>query len=310
VRNSKYGGEPPQLAAIVYRAYPRAEDVFSAYQKGELDAIPAFAGLKEQVARDPELRAQLKSYALSSTNFLVLNTRRPGLGDPRVRQALGMALERRTLLDTVLQQPGESASSLHPPGIAGRDPALWPTENVDRAKQLLADAGYPDGKGFPTLVYAVFTQDDPLAQYVVKRWQDTLGIRVQVGLVQGSDEAFRHSKEWEEKADVYYGGWNSDYVDASNWFNLLWDSANDPGQYNCGWKNAEFDRLVRAAQSEQDEAKRTELYHRAEALMARDYPIVPLYHPTQQYLVKPYVRGFGPGQTGVAPPLSRVKISK
>jgi oligopeptide transport system substrate-binding protein len=174
----------------------------------------------------------------------------------------------------------------------------------------MSEAGYPDGKGFPTLVYAAFVPNDPLADYLVKRWQDTLGIKVDVALVQGSEDIFRHSKDWEEKFDLSATAWNSDYADPSNWFNLLWDSANDPGQFNSGWKNAEFDRLVRGAQAEQSEAARTEQYHRAEALLARDYPVIPLFHPTERYLVKPYVRGFGPGKTGVAPPLSRVKITR
>ncbi len=310
IRNPQYGGDPPQLAAIIYRAYSRVEDVFADYQKGNLDAMPVPASLMPQIDKDAELKAQLKTYPISSTSFIVLNTRRPGLNDPRVRQALGMTIQRQELLDTVLQQPGEVATSLHPPGIAGRDPSAWPPEDVDKAKQLLADAGYPGGKGFPALVYAAFEPNDPLATYLAKRWQDTLGIKLNVVLVQDPNDMFRHSQEWEQKVDMYSAGWNSDYVDPSNWFNLLWDSANDPGQYNSGWKNDQFDTLVRAAQAEQNEAARAEQYHKAEVIMAHDYPIIPLFHPAQRYLVKPNVRGFGPGKTGVAPPLARVRITQ
>ena len=153
-------------------------------------------------------------------------------------------------------------------------------------------------------------QSDPLATYLQKRWKDTLGITVDIVSVQDPNDLFRHSKTWEDQADVYSAGWFSDYVDPSNWFNLLWDSANDQGQYNSGWKNDQFDKLVRAAPATQDDAARTAQYQQAERIMGHDYPIIPLYYAEQQYLVKPNVKAFGTGQTGVPTPLSRVRIDQ
>lgn len=315
VRNPHYGGESPQLAAIVYRDYRRGDahstyqEMLAAYRRDELDVLPVVPSLVEEIERDPVLRAQLHMYARSSTSFLVLNTRRAGISDPRVRQALGMSLDRQELLNGVLQRPGEPATSLHPPGMAGRDPAAWPTEDVQKAKQLLAEAGYPDGKGLPALAYAGFWGQDSIASYLENRWRDSLGVQVAVSVVQGPSAVFSHSTEWLEQFDCYQATWNSDYVDPSNWFNLLWDSANDPRQFNSGWKNERFDELVRAAQAEQDEQARGAQYRAAESLLARDYPLIPLFHPEQRYLVKPSVQNFGPGPNGVATPLSRVHLS-
>jgi oligopeptide transport system substrate-binding protein len=310
VRNPRYGGAAPQLAAIVYHAYASNDEAFSAYQKDALDVLPVFADLRPQIAKDSDLSRQVQTFAESGTSFLVLNTRRPGLSDPRVRRALGMALDRRDILNNVLQQPGEPATSLHPPGIDGRDPSVWPAEDADTARQLLAEAGFPGGKGLPAIVYSAFSPDDQLAGYLVKRWQTELGVTVNPVLVIDPTDTFRHSQQWQDQVDTYLGSWNSDYVDPSNWFNLLWDSANDPSQYNCGWKNAKFDSLVRDAQAEEDDATRTQRYQDAESLIAQDYPIIPLFYPAEQYLVKPYVRGFTPGAVGVAAPLARVRIEK
>jgi oligopeptide transport system substrate-binding protein len=197
---------------------------------------------------------------------------------------------------------------IHPPGILGRDPSLWPAEDVEKAKQLLAEAGYPDGQGFPQLTYVTNFAADPLAAYVTMRWNDTLGVPAEVVVVEATMDQVRRSAEWEQNGDVYSATWFSDYVDPSNWFDLLWLSSNDPGQYNSGWKNEEFDRLVRAAPAIQDQGARTEQYRKAEAIIAREYPVIPLYYPAVRYLVKPNVKAFGTGQTGIPTPLSRVRI--
>ena len=122
------------------------------------------------------------TYAVSGTYFIVVNARQEDLRDPRVRKALGMALQREKLIDDVLHEPAESAFSLQPPGISGRDPDLWPAEDEDAARDLMKEAGFPDGKGFPALSYAY--NADPghrrIAEYLRDRWRSVLGIELKL----------------------------------------------------------------------------------------------------------------------------------
>ncbi|MBI4492380.1 MAG: peptide ABC transporter substrate-binding protein [Chloroflexi bacterium] len=306
-RNDRYVGPRPGVERIVFRDYANAGQAMDDLRRRELDIMPYSASLKDVIAQDPQLAPLLRSFPRSGTAFLVLNHRRQALQDARVRRALGMALDRAALLDEVTGGAGEVARSLHPPGIAGRDPALWPKEDVAEARRLLAEAGYPDGRGLE-LVMAVPSVVDPLGRELQQRWKDTLGVTVRLMEVD-SVPALRDSDAWRNQIDLYAGSWQSDYEDPYNWFNLLWDSQHDPGQYNSGWRNPDFDGLVRAAQAELNPARRTELYHQAEQIMATDYPLIPLYYPVEQYLVRPEVQGFQPGRTALAVPLLGVSLS-
>lgn len=305
-RSDQYAGPPPQVERIVFRVFQNFGQALDAFRNGDLHIMPYSPRLKEVIGDEQVFHQAVRVFPRSSTTFLVLNHRRRALQDARVRRALGMAVDRAGLLGHILDGAGEIATSLHPTGIAGRDPALWPREDVAQAKRLLADAGFPDGKGLELLM-AVPSVTDPIGPWLQQRWRETLGITVRLVEV-NNITAMRQSPRWPNEFDLYVGSWQSDYEDPHNWFNLLWDSRNDPGQYNSGWRNAEFDRLVRAAQGELNPTRRTDLYRQAEAIMAAEYPILPLYHPSEQYLVRPEVQGYQPGGTALTVPLLGVRV--
>jgi ABC-type oligopeptide transport system substrate-binding subunit len=114
---------------------------------------------------------------------------------------------------------------------------------------------------------------------------------------------------WTEGGDLYRGGWVSDYEDSNNWYNMLWDSAEDPTQFNGGWKNSEYDTLVRKARGEQDAAARTAFYEQAEALLARDYVHIPINYARYEVLVKPYVQNYTPARVMGNTPLAKMAIA-
>lgn len=297
----------PGLERIVFRPFPSLEAAFEAYRAGELDLMLLPDTLLERVNADPALKPQVQTFSISSTTFLVLNVRRPHLRDPRVRQALALSLDRKQLVAQALGFPAEPARSVHPSDIAGRDPAAWPPDDAERAKRLLADAGYPQGRNLPEIVLTVGPGGEELFRYIGNRWAQTLGLRVR-GQTAAAMEQFRRSSAWVEQGDAYLASWQSDYPDPYNWFNLLWDSSNDPLQFNSGWRNAAFDRLVRAAGRETDPGRRAAAYAQAEAIIGREVPVIPLYHGSTRYLVKPYVYGFAPGRTALTVPLLRTRV--
>jgi oligopeptide transport system substrate-binding protein len=306
-RNQHYAGPRPPMDRIVFKLFTNLGQALDAFRTGELEIMPYSPQLKDVISGDPVFQQAVKTYPRSGTAFVVVNHRRKAMQDARVRRALGMALDRAEIVTQILGGAGRPATSLHPPGIAGRDEAAWPRESVAEAKRLLAEAGYPDGKGLE-LVMAIGSAVDPLGPALQQRWRDTLGVTIRL-LPVDSITALRQAPQWTNEMDLYAGSWQSDYEDPHNWFNLLWDSQHDPGQYNSGWRNADFDRLVRQGQTEQDLGRRTGLYQQAERIMAQEYPLIPLYYPSEQYLVRPEVQGFQPGGTALAVPLLGVRLT-
>jgi oligopeptide transport system substrate-binding protein len=318
VRNDAYWGTKPTLVRAVYKIFPDGaeEQMVAAYEAGELDLAttnytlpPAQA---ERFRNDPKLKNELHQFPGSGTRFLTVNHRRQHLRDPRVRQALGMALDRERLVRDVLKRAGKPATSLQPEGIEGRKPDLWPKEDVQRAKALLAEAGYPNGQGFPEIAFTYNSADiwKTLAQYLQQRWKETLGINVRLDNMEWKVFLkWKFEEGWTARGDLYRGGWFSDYEDANNWYNVLWDSAEDPTQFNGGWANAEFDALVRKARGEMDPKARAALYEQAEALLARDYVHIPLYYEHFEVPVKPYVQNYVPSRVLGNTPLAKMAIA-
>ena len=317
-RNDAYWGTKPTLVRAVLKIFPdeAEEQVVAAYEAGEIDmnstnigVSPAYA---ERLRADAKTQSEIHRFPASHTRFIVVNHRKPALNDARVRQALGLVVERERLLRDVLKRPGQPATSLQPEGIAGRQPDLWPKEDVARAKQLLADAGYPDGRGLPELTFTYRSSDvwRTAAQYLQQRWKDTLGVNVRLDSMEW--KAFlqwRHEAGWTDRGDLYLGDWLSDYEDPNNWYNVLWDSGEDPSQFNGGWKNGEYDALVRRARALLDPAERTAVYQQAEALLARDYVHLPLYYEQYEVLVKPYVQNYTPTRVLGNTPLRRMAVA-
>lgn len=318
-RNEQYWGTKPALERATYVLFPEdgAEQMLAAYEAGEIDTTGAGVGSNipatqiDRIMADPVLSQQLKTFKQSGTYMLILNHRRPHFQDVRVRKAIGMALNRRELLEDVIKQAGEPAAGLQPEGIIGRQPSAWPQEDPAAAQQLLADAGYPNGQGFPqiTLTFATNATTRLLAEYTQQRLKDVLGIDVKLESMESAVFLrWRRSSEWEQTGDMYRASWFSDYEDPENWYNHVWDSANDPSVYNAGWKSEQFDQLVRQALLETDSSRRAALYAQADQVMAEEYPHVPLYHDEIRSLVKPYLRGYVPARVLGLTPLRTMSV--
>jgi oligopeptide transport system substrate-binding protein len=320
-RNDKYWGEKPSLNRAIYRLFPEggSEQVLTAYEAGELDTVGPGTSFElpaaqvDRVLADPKLKEEVKTFGQSATMFITVNNRREHLKDPRVRMALGQAIERQRLLDQVLKRVGTPAFSLQPEGIVGRQPDLWPKEDLQQAKKNLADAGFPDGKGFPEITFTYNTSDQwkLLAEHLQQRYKEALGINLKLDSMEfATFLKWRRGDEWADTGDLFRGGWFSDYEDPNNWYNVLWDSREDPEMFNSGWKNEEYDRLVRQAQGELDPGARERLYRQAEEILAREYPNIPIFHYSIRTLVKPYVQNFEPERVLGITPLKRIKLAE
>lgn len=297
VPNPNYWGKKPTLTKVIRPIYPGGTEAqqLAAYENKELDAGVAIPPADaDRILKDPVLSKEVYVYDSSGTYFLSVNNKKPPFTDKRVKQALSLVIDRQKVIDLakVIAKP---APIITPPGIDGHKPELSKYGKVDvaLAKKLLAEAGFPDGKGMREIVYTYNTAavHKIIAEYLQATWKETLGINVKL-----ENMEWAVFLKWRTEADydIYRGGWLSDYEDPNNWYNILWDSAQD--YFNVKWKHDEYDKIVRAARGEQDPKKRKEMYEQAEAILAEEMPVIPIYYYGGRELVRPYVDGWVRGR--------------
>lgn len=256
---------------------------YSAYQTGEVlfikdvptEEIPSLTG-NEEFHVDP----------IIGTYYLSLNTEREPFNDPKVRKALSLAIDREYVANTLMQGTYSPASNFMGPGWIDTDgsqfmdnanggkPYIDTTNheaNVEEAKQLLADAGYPDGAGFPAITYS--TNDagyhKVVAEYLQQAWAE-IGVNLQVDIVEwASFTPMRRNGDY----DASRNGWVGDYSDPSNMLDLLYSSnGNNDGKFN----NAEYDAAMDISRTTLDAKERSEALHKAEDILMDEAACIPV----------------------------------
>ena len=257
------------------------------YEKGELDWIPQIPGTVV-----PDLmkanRDDFNPYPQLASYYYKLNTTRPPLNDKRVRQALAMAIDRQEIIDVVLRGPEKPAFHLVPDGMPGYDSPHFGEEDDSRAQQLLAEAGFPRGQGFPRLeiLYNNDDQHQAVAELIRKQWQKTLGITV---TLQNETWSSYQDRMRLSNYDIGRQAWIGDYIDPNTYIDMYVTG----GENNqTGWSHARYDDLVEQAKSTRDPQARLAILHEAEAILMDELPIVPIYFYVSRNMVRPYVRGF------------------
>lgn len=260
----------------------------AAYRAGQLhvtglplDKVKAYRG-------DPALAPRLGEASLLQTAFFRLNCARAPLNDVRVRRALSLAIDREQLARRVVQceQP---ARAFTPPNCAGytAEPVL--RLEVAEARRLLAEAGFPGGRGFPVLevpFYIFYGPEQAVLEAVQAMWREHLG--VSVSLVKQEMKtvlSLRRTGQF----DLISSSWVGDYLDASTFLDLLRTGVSNNA---TGWGSAGYDRLLETASRTTAEGPRHDLLRRAESLMLAEAPIIPLYHQPSRRLHHPAVRGW------------------
>ncbi len=238
-------------------------------------------------AKNPE---QLRIDPWIGTYFYRFNTLRPPLDDPRVRQALAMALDRDTLCERVLQAGEMPAPFLTPPDINGYLPSARVRYDVDAARKLLAEAGYPNGEGFRTvdILYSTREKNRIIAEAIQQMWKKSLGIDVTL-----SNQDWKVYLSTTSNAvmgyDIAAGGWIGDVIDPINFLECF---ITDGGNNRTGWGNEAYDELLAKTMAIGDTAERNSVFDQAETILIEEMPIIPIYHYTHPFLIDPRVRGY------------------
>ena len=290
VKNEHYWDrDNVKLNSVDFLAVESSTTALNLYLTGEVDWIydvPASA-LRTLMAERP-MRDDLNPQPMLNTYFYLLNVTRKPFDDVRVRKALSMAMNRDELTQVLLGAGELPTYSLVPPGLPGYDPPQGPHEDIKEAQRLLAEAGYPNGRGFPEIEILHNTHEGhhSIAQLIRDQWRRNLGISVKT---RNEEWGTFNASQRQLNYDVSRRGWIGDYADPNTFLDMFVTG----GENNCtGWGNAEYDRLIAAAATETDSEKRLGLLHQAEAILMDEQPIIPFYNYVSKNMVKPTVRGF------------------
>ena len=288
------------LDAVEFRAIA---DLFAeerAFRGGELHvtgAVPPYKVAKLRADKAPQLRIDpFLATAFVWVNCDIIGAKpadkaaRKALSDPRVRRALGMALDRNLIAEKVLRAGEKPALHFTPPGTGGLQPTARWKQDAAEARRLLAEAGYPGGKGLPKFDYLYATSEGQqmVAQAYQEMWRRELGVEVEL-----------LNLEWKvyltamRKGEFHLcrGAWVGDYNDPNTFLEML-ITGNELN--NCNWSDAEYDRLLGLAARESDAAKRFGYFQLAEARLVEQAPVLPVVFNTNKYLMRPEVQGWHP----------------
>ena len=221
--------------------------------------------------------------------FYRFNTRVEHLKDRRVRRALAMAVDRQKIADQILKAGQIPAYAITPPNTMGYSPQSDLHYNPQAARELLAEAGYPDGQGFPVTEILYNTQEEhrKVAVAIQQMWKETLNIDVVL-----------LNQEWKVYLDsvssgnyaIARAGWIGDYVDANNFLDM-WICGG--GNNRTDWCNPDYDRMIlQQAPKATSQEERLQIFTRAEKLLLEEMPVIPLYIYVSKHLVSPSVKNF------------------
>lgn len=294
--NPHYYGGKPKISKVVVSVVPDSTAAVSRYQAGEFDAVVGLSAPSVlQVKANPTLKAQFHSRPFERTVWLSMNNKKPPFNKLDVREAFNHAIDKQSIIQIALAGVGTVANSWLPPGIPGNVTAQHRKSvyNVALARQLLAKAGYPNGKGFPsvTLVYGItYGEYAEVYQLIQAQLQKNLGIKV--GLKEMPINAFGNALTSPKTRPLLWGyTFGFDYPDPQELDEYL-GITGAPYNYE-GFSDKRYDRLVAKANASSSLKTRVRLYAEAENVRLADAPTVPLYFYDQNWLVKPNVKGFG-----------------
>lgn len=301
-KNKNYYDEASvKLEKLTIKLVSEETSAWASYKSGQFDVTDIVPKSDVQSALKD---GTAKAFPNLSTYFILINVSDKSknlnldvnkvLSDVRVRKALNLAINRQVIVDNVTKAGEVPAHGIVPKGIIdtqGNDFAdktiyFNPEGNINEAKRLLAEAGFENGQGFPTLklLYNKEGGHGEIMQAVQVMWEK-IGVNVEL-----------QSQEWKtfserrvlKNYEVARGGWSADYVDPMTFLDLFISTST---QNYTGYNNPKYEDIINKAKHELDTEKRMELLHEAEDIIMTDMPIIPLYYYTNTIGIKDYVKG-------------------
>lgn len=227
-------------------------------------------------------------HALLSTYFYRFNVTKAPLNQPLVRQALALAVDRAGLIRNVLRAGQKPTTGFTPPGAGeGYEAPNILSFDPEKARRLLAEAGYPGGKGFPKCEILINTLEShrTIAEAIQEMWKKHLNIHV--GVLNQDWSVYLDSQKRLDY-QICRAGWVGDFLDPFT-FLSLWQTGD--GNNQTGWSNPRYDSLLQSSLREGDTKKRLAMLSEAETLLLNELPVLPIYWYVRPVLVRPEVKG-------------------
>ena len=308
---------------------PDAAAALVAYETGRIDLLRRF---------EPEVAITLRKRALAglrddfqvgdrfATYFFRVNCERAPLDNADFRKALALAIDKRALCEDVLGLGETPADTFVPPGAIPLMPRLAPdgsrilydppaglgadldaAERGRAARAFLKKCGYADASDVRPIELAFAPQpaiQRRIAEAVQSMWRETLGLRVELRMVERKVLSTRiRALDY----DIARSDWYGDYMDPATFLDMF---VSGSGQNRTGWENAEYDRLITAAAVEPDNARRFAVFRDAERILCEEQlPIIPLYFKRGSILLNPRFTGIGDNVRDILP-IHRVRLAE
>lgn len=282
-----------RLAAIYF--YPTddtaaEERSFRAGQLHVTNSLPA-TKIPGYLAENPAI---LRIDPFLQTIFLRFNTTRPPFDSPTVRRAFALAIDRPGIAHSVLHNANAPAPHLTPPDCGGYTARASVPTDFATARTLLAQAGFPGGKGLPVIRLQVRNdaKQPGMAEVLQALWARELGVRLEITMLE--------QKTWFQNQQtldymVSGAGWIGDFADPVTFLDLF---VSNGGNNWTGWSDAAYDQLIVRAAATADPAARLEIFQQAEARLLDQAPITPVFFGAANYLIHPSVHGWEPSLLG------------
>lgn len=287
-----WNAQAVNLDTITYRFFDDTQSMANAYEAGEVDVA---SSLSSAVMEAYEGSEDLFVTDQIATRYIYMNLNVKPLDDVRVREAINLAIDREDLCE-IVGSDTEPTYNLVAKYMKDKstgeyfvDEAEQPfEENIQRAQELLAQAGYPNGEGFPELTYNYPTleMDSDTAQVIQEQLKENLNITVNL---EAQELQANYSTRYSGNFDLCRMNWTADFADPYTYLSMLLSNST----YNCsGINDPKYDALVEKSNSEADPAKRSSLLHQAEQLaVGEQFYIIPLYAMKSVNLVDPDITG-------------------
>jgi oligopeptide transport system substrate-binding protein len=311
--NDDYYEGRPFLDAVVFRigVGGKFEEMFAEFLRGNLDETIIPGGKTEEVRTDPRYRPYQR-FRKPTLNLLYIgfNTQLKPFDDRRVRQAFNYAVNKETIVREITKMGALTATEALPPGMPGYDPDLQGYYyHPEKAKQLLAEAGYPDGAGFPVVqLWSVHQAENTKAELAAyQRYLADLGVQVEIHYA--TDWPAYKTMLQQGKLPMFRLARFADIPDPDNFLAPMLHSAS-PTNYTF-YRNPLVDRLLEQARKKLSYARRIALYREVERVVMDDAPWIAQNYYTFEYLYQPYVQGVEVSLLGNrAIPLKKIWLKK
>jgi ABC-type transport system substrate-binding protein len=312
--NPAFKGSPaPSISGATIEFIKDAATSKLKYDNNELDEVGVPVADMQKVPKDPKYKDAFKAVPLARTTWLAFNmgTDNPFSKNLKLRQAFSYAIDRQLITDGALNGAAVPATTLVPQGFPGYAEYNAYAYNVDKAKQLFKEAGfdtpekvkaladeinnYGDGKGGGLTINVDRAANKAWMESVQLQLKDTFGLELKLNQISTLKE-YTERRDKNKEFLLFRGNWEANYPDPQNFYEAAFVSTSS-GNY-AGYKNPEYDALVKKANTTTDQTQRMKLYQDAEKVLQADAVYVPIFNAVEMRLIRPTLQNWGYNSQG------------